>query len=396
MLRPGDSSGARLSRRGWLAGLGGASTAWVVGCRPWAVTGSVLREQTDPAPGLIIRNRRPLDAETPVEAFDTWLTPTNRFFVRSHFGEPAIGLRPWRIEVTGLVERPLTLELDALGRYEVVERAAVLQCAGNGRAFFRPNIPGVGWERGAVGNARWAGVRLADLLQAAGLKPGAAHVHLHGADNPPNPKTPRFLRSLPLDRALNPTTLLATRMNGDPLPVRHGGPARLVVPGWTGNHWIKWIQAIHVSDVEAPGFYQQTGYRIPREPLPAGVQPKPEDLVPVTEQNVKSLVARPSRTGPVPAGRFEAVGVAWTGSGHVRTVEVRLDDGPWQAATLEGPAVEGSWRQWRIALELRPGAHHLAVRATDDAGRVQPEVSPWNKSGYLWNAIETVPFEVLG
>ncbi len=392
---PSDPQARRSSRRHWMLGVAALTTsvpfAWGRVGRSAGTPAHSVPESTD---GLIIRNRRPLDAETPVEAFATWRTPTGQFFVRSHFGEPAVGLRPWTLRIDGLVERPEEYRIDALGRYGTVERPAVLQCAGNGRAFFRPIIPGVGWERGAVGNAEWAGVRLRDVLTAAGLKPGAAHVHFEGADAPPNPKTPAYLRSLPLERALHPDTMLATRMNGEPLPVRHGGPVRLIVPGWTGNHWIKWIRTIHISDVEAPGFYQQTGYRMPREPLPPGVTPKPEDLIPVQEMNVKSLIARPTRDAVIGAGPFEALGVAWTGAGRVRVVEVSVDGGPWTAAALEGPDVEGSWRTWRLPLTLQPGAHRLAVRATDDAGRVQPEVSPWNKSGYLWNGVETLAFEV--
>src|SRR5207237_603247 len=141
--------------------------------------------------------------------------------------------------------------------------------------------------------AKWSGVRLTDLLDKVGVGPEARHVHLLGADAPPSPKTPAFLRSIPLERALDPGTLLATHMNGEPLPVLHGGPIRLVVPGWTGNHWIKWLRGITVSRDEAPGFYMQTGYRIPRVPAPPDAVLKPGDLVPVTTLNVKSLITQP-------------------------------------------------------------------------------------------------------
>src|SRR5205823_6636960 len=149
------------------------------------------------APGLIVRNRRPLDLETPVTALDPWLTPNDVFFVRSHFGVPAVRPAPGTIAVGGMVERPLDLSPEDLKRFAPATVAAVLQCAGNGRAYFRPRVPGVAWDRGAVGHAEWTGVRLADVLARAGVKAGSAHVQIMGADGPPSPKTPLYLRSIP-------------------------------------------------------------------------------------------------------------------------------------------------------------------------------------------------------
>ena len=175
---------------------------------------------------------------------------------------------PWEVEVVGLVEHPSRSALDALGRLEQVTTTAVLQCAGNGRALYRPRVAGAQWERGAVGQAEWSGVRLAELLDRAGVQAGAAHLHFHGGDAPPSPKTPAFVRSIPIERARVPSTLLALRMNGEPLPAVHGGPLRLVVPGWAGNNWSKWVRRIVVAREESPSFYMQTAYRMPREPIP--------------------------------------------------------------------------------------------------------------------------------
>jgi DMSO/TMAO reductase YedYZ molybdopterin-dependent catalytic subunit len=341
-------------------------------------------------PALIVRNTRPLDLETPVEVFDKYLTPNRLFFVRSHFGAPAIGLSAWQLEVSGSVTKPLSLSLQDLNEFEQVTIAAVLQCSGNGRAFFKPVIPGIGWERGAVGNAEWSGIRLKDLLARAGIGKDAAHVHLQGADGPPSPKTPAFLRSIPIGRALDPNTLLATRMNGEPLPRQHGGPIRLVVPGWSGNHWVKWLRWITVASNEAPGFYMQTGYRMPKVPVPPGVNPKPSDLEPVTYLNVKSLIAWPARSRDIQSGAVEVLGVAWTGLGLVTKVEIAVDNGAWQSAALVGPEREGSWRQWRFAWTSQRGRHTIRARATDSSGAKQPPATPWNKSGYLWNGIDEV------
>jgi sulfite oxidase len=235
----GTPCGGEISRRTLLSvgllGLGAPCMVLGPGDGPSAGPGEAARDER----ALIVRSQRPLNLETPVAALDHRLTPNELFFVRSHFGAPAVDLNPWEVEVVGLVRHPLRLTLESLGRLEQARKTAVLQCAGNGRGLYRPRVPGVPWERGAVGQAEWSGVRLVDLLERAGLEEGAAHVHFLGGDAPPSPKIPAFLRSIPLDRARDPATLLALRMNGAPLPAIHGGPVRLVVPGWAGNNWSK-------------------------------------------------------------------------------------------------------------------------------------------------------------
>ena len=344
---------------------------------------------------LIVRNRRPLDLETPVASFDSFLTPNDAFFVRSHLGEPAESAKIWPIEIGGLVSKPLTLDKLGLDRFAKVTVTAVLQCAGNGRAFFKPNMPGVGWERGAVGNADWGGVRLAELLESAGIDKRSLHVHFLGADGPPNPKTPLFLRSIPIEKALHPDTVMATTMNGVPLPHLHGGPVRLVVPGWGGNHWMKWVRLIRPAMEEAPGFYMQTAYRMPKKPMPRDVVLKPADLIPVTAMNVKSLITWPLEGSTVRAGKIEIRGVAWTGEGQVTRVEVAVGNSSWRDATFEGDLKSWSWRRWRLDwVAENSGKIAVTSRATDSTGNTQPGSTPWNKSGYLWNAIDRVNFEV--
>lgn len=348
-------------------------------------------------PKLIVRSRMPLDAETPAEVFAREFTPNRLFFVRSHFGAPAVGLTArWALAVEGGVARTLSLTLDDLAKLEQVTIPAVLQCSGNSRSSYTPTVPGVGWGKGAVGNAEWAGVRLAEVLERAGVKPGMGHVHLRGADGPPMPKTPAFFRSIPLARATDPTTLLVTRMNGEPLPILHGGPIRLAVPGWAGNHWIKWLRRLEVSPEEAPGPFMRTSYKMPIRSLPPGVEPRPEDLVPVTVLNVKSLIAGPAEGAALRPGPNEIRGVAWTGGDAVVTkVEVSLG-GRWAAASFESPARPYAWRRWRLPFHAEPGPLTVMARATDSTGAVQPETSPWNKSGYLWNGYDRVACEVRG
>lgn len=384
-------AGTDFSRRSWII-----RTVGVLGAASsgrFRSSQALLAEDV----ALIVRNRRPLDLETPVQALETnRLTPNSAFFVRSHLGEPAVGLSPWKVTVEGFVDRPLSLGLEELGRLKQVSATAVLQCAGNGRAYFRPTIPGLAWDRGAFGNAEWTGVRLADVLAMAGIKSDAAHIHFRGADGPPSPKTPAFLRSLPIRKALDPSTILATTMNGEPLPLLHGGPVRLVVPGWTGNHWMKWVRAITLSTEEAPGFYQRTGYRMPKTPAPPDAVLDPATLVPVTSMNVKSLFTAPVQGGRLVGPRPELRGVAWTGEGHVTKVEVASDrDSAWRLAELLDPPREFDWRRWRIVLtDPKPGTTVFRVRATDSAGETQPEVTPWNRSGYLWNGFDHITVEV--
>lgn len=392
----GPGTSPTISRRTWLRlgalGMGGIElSAGLEGLMAAAVVDGAPEDRS-----LIVRSRRPLNLESQVAALDHPLTPNDAFFVRSHFGAPAVDLAPWEVEIVGLVSRPLRLTLDALGRLEQATKAAVLQCAGNGRGLYRPRVPGVPWERGAVGQAEWSGVRLADLLERAGVQAGAAHLHFLGGDVPPTPKTPAFVRSIPIDRAREPSTILALRMNGQPLPAVHGGPVRLVVPGWAGNNWSKWVRRIVVSHQEAPGFYMQTAYRMTRTPVPPGAAPGSIPADPVTWMNVKSLITSPARDATLPAGPVELRGIAWTGRGHVTGVEVRIDeDGRWMPATLPGDPEPGAWRQWHLTWQPpRAGRHAISVRATDSTGQVQPEAPPWNKSGYLWNGYDTVAFEV--
>jgi len=347
-------------------------------------------------PGLILRNTRPLDLETPVTALDHWITPNDMFFVRSHLSSPAIGLAPWSLRIGGRADRPQNWTLESLQKLEQVKVPAVLQCSGNGRAFFRPRLPGIQWEKGGVGHAEWSGVRLVDLLDRAGIQSGAAHVHFLGADAPPSPKTPAYLRSLPLERARDPNTLVATHMNGEPLPYLHGGPMRLVVPGWTGNHWLKWLREITIAVDEAPGTYQQAGYRIPKTPAPPGAVLKPSDLVPLTFMNVKSLITSPAAGAVLNRGKQVIRGVAWTGAGHVTKVEYSVGSDPkWRPATIQGEPRPGSWRPWTIDWEPpQPGTYTISVRATDSHGDTQPETTVWNRSGYLWNGIDRLTCEV--
>ncbi len=313
--------------------------------------------------------------------------------MRSHFDVPFVDGARYRLRVGGAVERPLELSLEALRRdFKPARVTAVLQCAGNGRALFRPRVGGVQWRRGACGNATWTGVRLRDVLKKAGVKAGAAHLQMAGADRPALPTVPRFIRSVPVEKALHPDSLLAYEMNGEPLRRAHGFPLRVVLPGWVGDDWLKWVDELTVQAREASGFYMEKGYRYPSAPLAPGAKPAPGSTRPMTEMNVKSIIARPLAGGVLKPGRREVVGVAFSGEAHVTRVEVSTDDGAsWRAARLEGDAKDYAWRVFRLPWDARPGRHVIRARATDSKGATQPDAAAWNPGGYLWNAVERAP-----
>jgi len=354
-----------------------------------------------PRPGLaeetlLQLGEHPQNLATPIDRFDRLLTPNRSFFVRSHLGPP--GLDPdRRLRVGGLVKSPVELSLPDLSRFEQISLTCVLQCAGNGRGLQRPTVPGVQWAHGAMGQAEWRGIRLADLLQKAGVSSGAAHVRLEGADLPPKPSVPRFIRSLPLDRALDRETLIATHMNGEPLTLAHGAPFRLVVPGWAGNHWVKWVTRLTVQEKEAEGFYYQTAYRIPKSPVAPGTAVPPDQLIPVTTFPVKSVIALPADGATTRSGRQEIAGVAFSGEAAIASVAVSLDDGvTWTSAALEGEPGRGRWQVFRHAFDARPGRLRVISRATDARGNVQPREAVWNPGGYFWNGWMAVDFTVAG
>lgn len=397
-MKPPD----RVSRRHMLQLA--ASAALTVAVRPQGLLGPAWAEDTQggDAGGLSrpdqLRTRvsRPYDAETQVSVFGEWITPNRSFFVRSHFGPPpaeAVDPALWRLAVAGLVERPLTVSLADLKQFEEVTITAVLQCSGNGRAFHRPRVPGVQWERGAVGNARWTGVRLADVLQWARVqRAGAQHVQVEGADRPVSDQTPRFIRSIPLEKALHPDTLLVYRMNGEPLPLLHGGPLRLIAPGWMADACTKWLTTVTIQEREAQGYYMQTAYRHPVQPVEPDVAVPREQMHPIEAMVVKSLIVSPSEGTSLPSGPVLVQGVAWTGEGRVTRVEVSTDAGrTWHEARLVGEDLPYAWRRWDYRWESKAGqTAALLSRATDSMGHVQPERSPWNPGGFLWNGWDRV------
>ena len=351
--------------------------------------------------GLIVRSRRPLDLETPVDQLDSEFTPNPWFFVRSHFGEPAVNTQGWSVTLDGLFQSEKKFKVaEIMNGFPRHERPAVLMCAGNGRGLMKPIVPGLPWEHGASGQAIWSGLRLKDLIEALGLKDGAKHLIFETADPTASKMTPSFTRSLPLERLLQDDVLLVDRMNGEPLPLLHGGPLRLVVPTWTGNHWVKWVKRITASAEESLSDFQRKSYKMPTLALAPSVAPTPDQLKSVTILNVKSQLTWPTENAQISARDSLTIrGSAWTGPGLVTRVEVRTSlNSAWQTARIvtQNPD-QGAWVRWEFTIaDIKPGQHFVEVRATDSNGHTQPVDPFWNRSGYLYNAIERVPFQVIG
>ncbi len=344
---------------------------------------------------LTARVMRPFNAETPVGEFMSFLTANHRFFVRSHFGPPpaeALEEGRWRLRVGGLVERPRTLTLQDLKQLPPFTVTAVVQCSGNGRAHYRPKVAGVQWDRGAVGNAEWTGVRLKDVLHACGIRDEGQHVQFQGADRPVVASVPLFIRSIPVKKALHPDTLLAYEMNGRPLPLLHGAPLRVITPGWMAESCLKWLTDITVRTEEADGYYMQTAYRAPVRPVTPETPMDRVAMVPVEEMPVKSLIAAPANGDSVKMGPVTIQGVAWGSDASIAAVEISLDDGrTWKPARLVGDARPYAWRQWQFIWKPdTAGPVMVQCRATDERGRMQPAQSPWNPSGFLWNGWDQI------
>lgn len=360
-------------------------------------SGLALGGGNDSRPGMIVRSANPEDFEMPLAGFDTWLTPAERFFVRTHIYRPRVDLGASRLRVGGLVEHELALDMPELQKLPRVDLVAVLECAGNGRSLYQPAVPGSQWQYGAVGNARWTGVRLADVLKRAGVKTGARNVLLNGADVPMG-KVPDFVRTVPLEKAMHPDTLLAFQMNGVPLPASHGFPLRLVAPGWAGDSWVKWVTDISLLDREYDGFFMKIAYRRPVHTVAPGSAVDPAVMTPVTAIKPKSVIACPvagQRLGP---GPVTVRGAAWAGESPVARVDVSTDNGrTWRPAKLGPDRAPYAWRLWELTwTPPAEGSYVLMSKTTDERGETQPFAEDWNPSGYLWNVVPAVRVEVGG
>jgi DMSO/TMAO reductase YedYZ molybdopterin-dependent catalytic subunit len=347
--------------------------------------------------GKIVRSQEPLNLEMPFEKLDGFITPTDLFYVRTHFPIPKIDKKTWRLRVEGEIEKPFHVSYEELLKLESRTIPATLECAGNNRDLLEPKVKGVQWGLGAVGNATWTGVPLSILLARAGVKSNAREIILEGADEGPldDPKAPRgnvrFARSIPLAKARD-DVLLAYRMNDVDLTVEHGFPVRAVVPGWYAVASVKWLQRVIVADRPFSGYYQTIDYAFWKR------DGENAELVPLTEMQVKAEIARPVEGEIVPAdSNVRVYGAAWTSDAEIKRVDLSTDGGAsWKETKLIDEAAPNAWRLWEFdwRTPTKSGKQTLVARATDSRGRTQPTERDPDRGTYMINHLLPITVEV--
>jgi len=344
--------------------------------------------------GLSLLNDRPVNMETPPHLLDDKITPANRFFVRNNGIPPeSISAENWRLTIDGFVNTPLELSIAELKkRFQTHTLQLQLECGGNGRKFYKPGASGNQWTFGAIGCPEWTGVRLKDVLEAAGIKPEAIYTAHYGADTHLSGDTQKrpISRGVPIVKAMDENNLIAWAMNGEDIPALNGAPLRLVIPGWPGSCSQKWLTKITLRDQVHDGT-KMTGkaYRVPAYPVAPGTAVPDEDMRIIESMPVKSLITHPQTGTKVSPGKsFTVRGHAWAGDLEISAVDVSLNFGAtWQKADLSNPANAYAWQHWEANLSLpQAGYFEVWVRATDSEGTMQPAVTPgWNPKGYLNN-----------
>ena len=353
--------------------------------------------------GLVVINERPLNAETPAHLLDDAITPTDRHFIRNNGVPPGnTDAAGWMLNIDGLVDRRMMLGIDDLKRkFDVVTRALVLECGGNGRAFFDPPAQGDPWTYGAVGCSEWTGVRLADVLKAAGVKANVVYTAHEGADTHLSGKPGKLplSRGVPIAKAMDEHTLIAFAQNGKPIHPMNGAPLRLIVSGWPGSCSQKWLTRIRLRDrVHDSPKMTGTSYRVPNRPIARGEKVDEKDFDIIHSMPVKSLITSPA-DGHRTDGRSLAVrGHAWAGDRRVDSVHLSIDFGAtWMKAKLDEPVNAFAWQNWRARVTFpQAGYYEVWARATDSHGVSQPHAIAWNPRGYLNNSMHRVAVTVEG
>jgi sulfite dehydrogenase len=350
---------------------------------------------------MILLTSRPVQLETPFEVFDEGtFTPNDAFFVRWHLaGVPTtVDPQSYRLSVHGLVNTPLSLSFDDLKeKFAPVEVNAVCECSGNSRGFFDPRVPGGQWGNGAMGNATWRGARLKDILARAGVTSGAVQVRFNGMDKPVLAQTPDFMKSLDLGVATGDDIIVAYEMNGKPLPLLNGFPARLVVPGWFATYWVKMLDDIEVLAQPDDNFWMKTAYRVPAAPCGCQLPGTKVPTVPISRLNVRSFITSVADGATLAASDLTTIrGIAFDGGSGIATVKFSGDGGAtWKSAVLGPDLGKYSFREWTANFDPERGRQYaLQSSAVAHDGSTQPTTLAWNASGYARNVIETVKVTV--
>ncbi|MCI4340045.1 MAG: sulfite oxidase [Thermoplasmata archaeon] len=336
--------------------------------------------------------------EASLTSLDAEITPTNRFFIRSHFAVPKIDPTRWRLAIEGQVDRTATWSLDELRALPHRDLTATMECAGNGRITVRPKAEGVLWGHGAVSTARWRGVPLRTLLETVGVKPTSVEVLLRGADRGTEPGVEGELAyemSISVAKALDADTLVVDEMNGAPLSASHGFPVRLIVPGWYGMASVKWLTHVVLTDETFQGHFRSRAYAYIFEGDRADAP-----RAPVTSMRVKSLISWPKESAVLAPGPHRIRGVAWSGDAPILRVDVSTEPSTgagevWRPARILGASTRHAWVHWELLCDFpNPGFYVVRARATDELGHTQPAQARWNFRGVGNNSIHSLPIEV--
>ena len=396
------------TRRALLGQAGIASLA-MISAPAWAQAmvdlpfagGPTARQITTAFPqkgAMILQRTRPPLLETPFEVFDRGvITPNDQFYVRWHWAviPTEVDVDTFRLAIRGHVDKTLSLSLKDILALPRVELAAINQCSGNSRGFFAPRVPGAQWAHGAMGNAVWAGVRLKDVLDLAGVKPGAMQVRFKGLDDPVVADGPKYMKSLAIDHARDGEVMIAYAMNGEQLPLLNGFPLRLVVPGWFATYWVKMLNDIEVLDQPDDNYWMKTAYTIPDTPY-ANMKPGETGVktVPINKMPPRSLITNVKAGDTLHVGTPAPLrGIAFGGDTGVARVDLSSDGGKtWQATQLGADAGKYGFRQWQTQFTpAAAGKYVLMVRCTNADGVVQPDQPNWNTAGFVRNVIEATP-----
>ena len=402
------------SRRSFLTGVAGASALAALGeaaslrealaqaaTAPAAPPGTVTNEaiKAGKVPAMQYHSERPITGSVPAHEHDFEFTPTDRVFVRNNLLTPDLDINAHRLTVKGLVEKELVFSVAELQKaFPVVTMAGMIECAGAGRSNYLPKASGTPWgPTGGMSCPVWTGVRLKDVLAAAGLKSGAAHVAGQGGDPGAVATAAPVIRSIPMDKAMDENTLIAWGMNNGPLPKVHGYPLRLVTPGWVGSASTKWLHTLTVLDAPFKGSYMTRSYVVPKWPVKPG-EKMPPDTVSTQAWPIKSMITSPAPDQALKGNeRITVRGKAWVGEGSVDRVDISFDEGvTWHRANLERERDKYAWRTFTYEyVPQRFGHITFLARATDDRGNVQPITPYWNPLGYFWNGIHRVGVMVV-
>lgn len=401
----------QINRRRILLGAGGVVATSVTGRAlgqsvpnlaqglPSGVAAAAKLEALSGKKPLIKLSYRPPNYESPISTFKSVITPNDSFFVRWHLADiPEVDAAKWTLAVDG--KTPISLTLDQLKKdFAPAEIVAVCQCSGNRRGLSNPHVPGVEWGYGAMGNARWKGARLKDVLAKAGVPDGTIEIHVNGADQGLLDKTPDFIKSIPLWKAMDDNTIIAYEMNGAPLPHFNGFPARLVVPGWTATYWMKALTTVKPLSKPEDNFWMKAAYRVPAQLFPSTERFATQETAvntPITEILVNSLITSHSDGEKVRRGTITVKGIAWDGGRGIRTVEISSDGGKtWSSSTLGNDLGRFSFREWSHAVSARrAGKLSIMARATNGIGQTQVSKALFNPAGYHHNVVSEIALNV--